>query len=187
MKHPNFSAGFTLVELVLTLAILAIITVYALPSMERLVKKGRQHSSVSELIALINLARNTAITERVSVTLCPITANNKCGSDWTEPLVVFRDPLRTKTISDTDQIIRILALPASGSLQGNTGIRNYFRFRPTGLAKEAIGNIVWCPSDGDTRYASQIRINMGGRPLISPDTDGDGIPNGANGLPITCS
>lgn len=187
MKHLPVARGFSLVELLVALSIVSIIAAYAAPTFNGLLKKARQRSALSELVSVINLARNTAIQEQISVTLCPLTAADKCGSDWSRPLVAFRDPDRTKTVSNEHQILRIIQLNSYGFLAGHTGIRNYFRFRPSGLAQEAIGNIVWCPDDLDADYASQVRINMGGRPFVSRDSDGDGIPEDTYGQNLTCT
>lgn len=188
MKHFLHSAkGLSLLELLLVISIIAIIAAFAVPSVDSIVKATRQRSTLSELISLINLARNTAIQEQVVVTLCPLTAEKKCGSDWSRPLAAFRDPNRTKTVSNGSQVLRVVQLNTHGSLTGHAGIRNYFRFRPTGFAEEAIGNIVWCPSDRDNQYASQVRINMGGRPLVSKDFDGDGVPEDTYGLNLQCN
>lgn len=187
MKNSYMARGFSLLELIIVLSIVAIIATYAAPSFDILLKKSRQRSALSELISVINLARNTAIQEQVPVTLCPLTTSQKCGSDWSRPLTAFRDPGLKKQTSNQGQILRVVQLNSYGHLTGKTGIRNYFRFRPSGLAEEAIGNIVWCPKDNDNRYASQIRINMGGRPFVSKDTDGDGVPEDTYGQNLECT
>ncbi len=186
MKHLRIARGFSLLELIIVLSIAAIIAAFASASFDTVLKNSRQQSALSELISLINLARNSAIQEQITVTLCPLASDNKCGADWSKPIVAFRDPDRTKSASNESQILRVVQLNDSGHVTGKTGIRNYFRFRPSGLAEEAIGNIIWCPDDHDNKYASQIRINMGGRPFVSKDSDNDGIVEDAYGHPVQC-
>lgn len=186
MKHARNARGFSLLELLITLTIVAIVAAFALPSLNSILQRGEQRAALSELIAIINLSRNTAIQEQTAVTLCPIGTNSKCTKDWNRPLTAFRDPERARKIVHSDQVLRVLELSSTGTAKGRTGIRDYFRFRPSGFAEEAIGNIVWCPKNGDNRFASQIRINMGGRPFISQDSDGDGIPEDTYGKAVTC-
>tara|TARA_R110002094_G_scaffold220547_2_gene193391 strand:- start:92 stop:655 length:564 start_codon:yes stop_codon:yes gene_type:complete len=187
MKHLHVARGFSLLELIIVLVIVAVIATFASATFDTTVKSVRQQSALTELISVINFARNSAIQEQITVTLCPLTINNKCGSDWSRPLVAFRDPDRTRSISNESQILRVIQLNDSGNVAGKTGIRDYFRFRPSGLAVEAIGNIVWCPDDRDRKHAAQIRINMGGRPFVSKDSDNDGIVEDANGNPVECT
>lgn len=178
--------GFTLIELVITLAIVAVLAAMAIPALDGLVANSRRHAAMADLISLINLARNTAISRQTSVTLCPLDEGKKCISDWNRPIAVFLDPQRTKMLSDPDRLIRVSSGLTGGRLVVKSGNRPYFRFRPTGMAKEAIGNLVWCPDDNDASKASQIRINMGGRPMLATDKDGDGVVEDAYGQPVSC-
>jgi len=187
MTLPTASKGLTLLELLITLAIIAVVAAFAAPTLSELIKSTARNSSTADLISLINLARATAIEEQTSVTLCPLSSLNKCTKDWSRPLTAFRDPNRNRQIDSPSETIRVYSSHGSGYLQGKTGIRNYFRFRPTGLAQEAIGNIIWCPMNKDPTYASQVRINMGGRPFSAQDTNGDGVVESANGDPVSCT
>lgn len=186
MKRFEPARGFSLLELLITLTMVAIVAAFSLSSLNMVLQRGQQRAAASELISIINLSRNTAIQEQVSVTLCPISEKGKCSKDWNQPLIAFRDPMRKREVSHSDQVLRILNLGNDGITIGRTGIRDYFRFRPSGLAEEAIGNIVWCPKNRNSYFAFQIRINMGGRPLVSKDNDGDGIPEDTYGKPVKC-
>jgi type IV fimbrial biogenesis protein FimT len=54
------------------------------------------------------------------------------------------------------------------------------------MARESIGHLLWCPKDGNPERAFQIRINMGGRPILARDTNHDGIAEDAYGRNIAC-
>jgi type IV fimbrial biogenesis protein FimT len=188
MKPARISAGFTLVELMIVIVLISVIASYAIPSMGSLIENSRRHSAVSDMITLINLARNTAIMDQQTITVCPLDSANQCTDSWnTLPITVFRDPNADRVLAHEDDIVRVTHLAKGGSWQGNTANRPYFRFFASGMASYAIGNLVWCPDDNDSHLAAQIVVNMGGRPRLSEDEDGDGLLEDASGNAVTCS
>lgn len=178
--------GFTLVELLLVAILVSIVMAHAVPFFGQVLANANRQSQASELIALLNLARNHAVSEGQTVTVCAVGMDNKCTKDWTHPIVAFRDPNRSREVISAQQIIRLFEPSDKGKFQANLGIRDYLRFRSSGMAREAIGNVVWCPKSGDAEMAFQLRINMGGRVHQSRDKDGDGIVEGTSGQPIGC-
>lgn len=187
MKPPKGQDGLTLIELIVVVVLVGVLAAMAVPGWSGLVTSSHKHAAVSELVTLINLARNTAIQEQISVTLCPLDTSGACSHDWNQPITVFRDPARKRVLERQNQVIRVAMSQAHGRLIVKSAHRRYFGFRPSGHAREAIGNILWCPPDNDPGKASQIRINMGGRPILARDTSGDGIVEGADGAPVSCS
>lgn len=182
----NSARGFTLIELLVVLLVVSTILTQAIPLFGTLVVNAQKRSEAGELVSLLNLARNKAISEGQTVTVCAINNEKKCDRDWTKPIVAFRDPDRLRRINDDRQIIRLFEPGGNGKFDANLGVRDYLRFRSSGMAREAIGNIVWCPKNGNARMAFQLRINMGGRIYHSQDKDGDGIVEGTAGQPISC-
>ncbi|WP_100641399.1 GspH/FimT family pseudopilin [Marinobacter salexigens] len=186
MNENSSQSGFTLIELLIVITLVAVLAAFS-SSFSFLITRSAAQSSQMELIGFINTARTTAIMESTNVTLCPInTENGKCSSDWSRDIIAFRDPNRSRQLVDIKQIVRTLQPNSNGVFYGNAGIRKYFGFRATGIAKEAIGNIIWCPQDKSAENAFQIRINMGGRPRVAQDNDGDGVVENSQGNPISC-
>jgi len=186
MKSAKMLAGFTLVELMIVITLVATLALFS-SSLNGLLTRYTKQSAQMELIGFITTARTTAIMESTNVTVCPINVGSgKCSSDWGLDVVAFRDPNRSRELTSTQQIVRTLQPGAKGTFHGNAGIRNYFGFRATGMAREAIGNIIWCPKSKSPENAYQIRINMGGRPRVAQDNDGDGIVEDSQGNPISC-
>jgi type IV fimbrial biogenesis protein FimT len=75
----NFSrkiTGFTLVELLVTIAIAAIILMVAVPSMSNLLRAARLSTQTDQLIASLQLARLEAIKSRTNVSICPVAVPN---------------------------------------------------------------------------------------------------------------
>lgn len=62
--------GFTLIELMITIAILAIIATMAAPSFGNLVSEQKMNRSVRELVLAINQAKSQAALMKTTVALC---------------------------------------------------------------------------------------------------------------------
>lgn len=187
MSTLNLGKGFTLIEAIVVVAVMAIVLAIAVPGGRAMVEAAERRSMVADLLGGFAVARNTAIQERIPVTVCPLDTDNRCVKDWRRPVTVFRDPARRRELTDIQQVVRVIPPPKSGRLTANTANRRYFGFRGTGMARSAIGNLVWCPDDGDVRRAIQLRMNMGGRLQHARDDDGDGVVEGADGKAIACS
>lgn len=179
-------SGFTLIELLIVITILVIVSGMTLPSMGKLLDEAHKRSATNDLIGAINLARTTAVTDSVTITLCPIDGAGRCTKDWTNPVTVFKDPLHARKVLDPSAVIRQLQPLSGGTWHGKTGNRRYFSFNAGGFAKHAIGSILWCPKDKDASRATQIIINMGGRARLARDSNGDGIVEDASGSAVQC-
>ncbi|WP_240097077.1 GspH/FimT family pseudopilin [Thermomonas flagellata] len=96
-------AGFTLVELMVTVAVLGVLAVVAVPAMQGLVNGNRLRAATGELQAAIQIAKTEAVRRNVPVTLCGSSDGSTCAStgNWTRWVIRGRDPA---TPSDVDVI-----------------------------------------------------------------------------------
>ncbi len=89
--------GFTLSELVVTIAIVAIVAAIALPGFRETFQSNRVASATNELIASLSYARGEAIRSNLgngAQTAAAICASNDgaaCGGNWNDGWIVFRD------------------------------------------------------------------------------------------------
>jgi len=80
-KNTNPSLGFSLVELLMAIAVLAIILAFAIPNMRQMVVNNRTKAAVNTLISGLQMARNEAITRNASIIFCPSNpAGDKCAA-----------------------------------------------------------------------------------------------------------
>lgn len=75
--------GFSLVELLVTVSIVAILAAVAIPNFNSTLQNNRAETEVSDLQRAFNYARLEAINRGVSVRIAPTT-----GTDWTTELQV---------------------------------------------------------------------------------------------------
>lgn len=128
------SGGFTLVELMITIAVLAIVLAIAVPSFQAIINRNRLVSASNEVVAALQLARMEAIRRNSRVELCPSTNGTGCsGADWARMIVrVASDGTVVRDVSVTG---RGIVLKGSSNTTGN----NRIAFVPSGMARVGSG------------------------------------------------
>lgn len=75
----HYNRGFTLIELMIVIAIFALILSFGIPQYNTLVMNGRISSKTNELQGLLQLARSEAVTNRVQTLVCGSTDQTNCN------------------------------------------------------------------------------------------------------------
>jgi type IV fimbrial biogenesis protein FimT len=189
MRKILNQGGFTLLELMITITIAVIITAAITAGWQGLIDNTASQRVRSTLIQSFADARSQAVTGNQITTLCPLSNNGVCSSDWNGPISVFTDPNNDRALTAAAKLIHIHhPLPKGSLTASNSGPaeRRYFQYNPDGSAKGTIGHIIWCPDSGDEIHAIQLRMNFGGRITWAIDRDGDGIREDAQGRALVC-
>lgn len=104
--------GFTLVELAITVAVLAVIVSIGVPSFRALVQNNRLVSQTNDFLADLALSRAEAMARGKSVSMCASTAScsdsdadkvcSGSASDWSKTRLVFLDSRTSGTVGERD-------------------------------------------------------------------------------------
>ncbi|MFC6634571.1 GspH/FimT family pseudopilin [Microbulbifer taiwanensis] len=182
------ASGFTLVELMLTVTILAIVMAVAAPPFIDFIKRYRSEVKGRELFELLILMRAKAYHERVSYSLCPSDDGSSCGEDWTSGAILFADADADGQRDNAEQIERRFPkLQDGATLSWNAfNNRGFIIFRPDGTTPAQSGNFEYCPGKGEEKYGWFIVLNVIGRPYFGKDGDGDGIVENGSGENLSC-
>lgn len=149
--------GFTIIELLVTLSVLAILLTIAGPSLVNFVKNNRLVALTNDLVSDLNFSRNEAIKQGVPVSICasanPADANPNCSgsSDWSSGRLIFVDNNGSGGLDSGEAILRrqtgATSVNTLRSLSTSIGIYTYtatarITFDARGQASTSSGNPV---------------------------------------------
>ena len=110
MRHAT--TGFTLVEMMVAISVMAILTTIAIPSYQSTITSTRMRSEIGALLADLNFARSEAVKRGLSINICPPTSTgtacNPGITDWSSGWVVLNtsQPLRISAgVTHGDKLI----------------------------------------------------------------------------------
>lgn len=175
--------GVTLLEMMITLAILAIVLTVVAPSMQDFLIKNRITAEINEISGVIQYARHLAIDEQINVVVCPSADFEGCGTNWNNPKIVFIDTNADGNRSSGEALL-VSTAKASDSTD-ITGPNVNIHFKDSGAASQAF-TIQICPANKDETFARALSVSLQGRVKISADSDQDGIHEDINGSALSC-
>jgi len=135
------NSGFTLMELMVTLAVLAILLAVGLPSFQGSLRSNRLATTTNELIASMALARSEAIRNGRGSGVCASADGASCGDDWAAGWLVWQDANGNGSLDAGETVLRFS--------QGNAKI-----------AASATADVIAFDSRGRRRAANDQSVGL---------------------------
>ncbi|MDH4556802.1 prepilin-type N-terminal cleavage/methylation domain-containing protein [Pseudomonas sp. BN417] len=160
------ASGFTLIELMVTVAVLAVLISLAIPSFVDVTLGSKLRAQANDLVAAVSLARSEAIKRNERVTLCASTNGSSCLSSggWHQGWIM-------RTTDGT--VIGVHAASPSGfQITDTDGGALSVDLLPSGAASDSL-DLKVCrssPSVGDQERL--VKISLTGRAYVTKTTTG---------------
>lgn len=152
MKNKGQFAGFTLVELMITLLLAAIVLSYGVPAFRNLILNNRQAAYMNDILTSLMLARSEALKRHHSVTVCKSADHLACttAGGWEQGWIVFDESNTQGTLGAVDAgetVIRAFqGFTNDATLRGSQNIQNHLTYASTGFVMQGQEQIVYCDS-----------------------------------------
>lgn len=193
MPHAYRAAhsGFTVVELMITLILAAVLLTLAAPAFTDLIANNRLRSEVFALRGLLMEARTEALSERNNVTVCPSSNGATCTGTWSDGYIAFFDTDTEGDVDGTDRII-LARTPDTHRIDvtfSNAANRVVYNSRGNAQIPGTTfnGTFTFCDDRGPTKAAGLIITPVGSlAAAIERDDPADEIVNDAEGDNLDC-
>ncbi len=165
--------GFTLIELIIALAVIAIVSAIAAPSFAEIIADNKQVTRYNQLVAGIAYARSEAIKRGIRTSICQSYDGSSCtkqSKQWHLGWIAYTDPDSDNQV-DADETILLVQQPFNDEVTISFGSRTRIAYYPDGLAVgSSNGTFLVCDERGDATKSGLI-ISVSGRPRKASDED----------------
>ena len=154
--------GVTLIDLLITIAIVSITAGLSLPSLTQTLAETRAEMYMKSLSRVIIYTRIYAITQGHAVTICPLKGS-ECSTDWSENISVFVDRNMDREKASDERLLKLVDDPAKNDFL--TYPRRGITFRSGGsINGYQSGTFRYCPLEKTSQFSKGLVVNQAGRP-----------------------
>lgn len=161
--------GYTLIELMITLALAGILLAWAAPGFYDMVQSNRSATFTNEFISSLQLTRSEAVRRGATVNMCPSadTSNTSCsgGTNWSNGWIVFADSNDNGQIDAGEERIQIYQL-LEANRRVTTGVDN-ISFAGTGFLQSNSGTFTLDANGCKGNNARSVSLSSTGRIAVT--------------------
>ncbi len=159
------NSGFTLLELLITVALVAIVMAIGIPSMTTFIQNDRLTTQINTLVGHLSYARSEAVKRSQQVAVCVSSNGTACtgGVNWENGWIVYVDADNSGTFNGGEPILRAQQLLDGGNTLQPAGIGTQVTYDYRGFVTTAsVGSFSLCDTRGAT-YGKALTSSTTGR------------------------
>jgi len=162
MRIHGHGTGFTVIELMVTISIAAVLLVTGIPSFQQFTFAQEMKAAIGSLHNDLLMGRSEAVSFNVRVVSCPGDPVEGCSGsiDWSSGWIVFADDNADRQYQKAETMIRHGQGYKNMRIQGSVG-RTDIRFFPDGSTPGSNGSISFCGAGGPEKARKLIISNLG--------------------------
>ena len=168
IKDQQIGSGFSLIEMLVVIAVLSILLAVSLPNFQNMIERSGTNSQAKLFLTTLNLARSEAIKRGGNVAICASTDGADCSENsWGAGWIVFFDANGDATglkgsVDAGDTLIRVF--DSGGSANVTTFTVDLFKYSTLGFsATNGTQTLLICPASSTAANARSIVIGSSGR------------------------
>lgn len=121
--------GFTLIELMTTIAVVSVLAVVVVPGMRNFLQNNRLAAQSNDFITALAVARSEAVMRGTPVSVCRSADGATCGGSWANGWIIFTDTATAGAAPVVGELLRVSGALSGGSQLAGPG---YLRYLPSG-------------------------------------------------------
>ena len=164
------NSGFTLLELIIAMALVSIVVAFAIPSMTTFTQNDRLTTNINSLIGHLAYARSEAVKRSQQVSVCASNDAATCSGGWDDGWIVYIDADNNNSFDAGEEVIRAQQALGGNNTLTATGIGTQITYDNRGFVNAAsVGSLQLC-DDRSGPYGKTVRITTTGRVRLEADT-----------------
>ncbi len=173
MDTKTSKKGFTLIELMITIVIVAVLLSLAGPSFIETIRNNRIQTNTDTLFTSLIVARSEALKRNQPVVLCRSSNGSACATSggWEQGWLMYADESADNTLDAGEPIISVNGALLHGlTLRTGSNFTNRVVYRQDGTSSQ-VDTFVLCDSEANLTRAREVVVSNVGRPRLVKTTD----------------
>jgi len=167
--------GFTLLEMLISLTVAAIIITSAIPALHELIQRNRLTTTINTFVTHLHYSRSEAIKRGARAVMCRSDDGENCSrtNGWEEGWIIFADYNANREFDGNDELLQVKQ-GFENDINITSGRRRRIVYQANGTSPGTNGTYIFCSPDYP-EYARAIILSNLGRPRLSKNR-----PNGSD-------